>query len=89
MSRNDEVYAAVIDTIVSWRKSNKWWQENVTREKLDGNTEFDKIMLDSLDVLEIIVKMEEQFDCDIQDKDIEGIYTIGNLVDLIVKSPQN
>ena len=46
MSRNDEVYAAVIDTIVSWRKSNKWWQENVTREKLDGNTEFDNIMLE-------------------------------------------
>lgn len=88
MSRNDDVYAAVIDTIVGWRK-NKWWKENVIREKLDRSTELDKLMLDSLDVLEIIVKMEQQFDCDIQDKDIEGIYTIGNLADLIVKSPQN
>ena len=89
MSRNDEVYAAVIDALVEWRKHNKWWQENVIREKLNRSTEFSQIMLDSLDILELIVRMEEQFDCEIPDGDIEGINTIGSLVDLIVKSPRN
>jgi acyl carrier protein len=87
MDKREEVYQYVIERIVGWRDT-KWWKENVTKEKLSNSTELDDIGLDSLDVLEIIVKTEEHFDCEVKDDTIENILTIGNMVDLIVKSPQ-
>lgn len=87
MDKREEVYQYVIERIVGWRDT-KWWKENVTKEKLSNSTELDSIGLDSLDVLEIIVKTEEHFDCEVKDDTIENILTIGNMVDLIVKSPQ-
>ena len=87
MENREEVYQYVVERIVGWRKT-KWWKENVTKESLSNSSELDKIGLDSLDVIEIIVKTEEHFGIEVRDEDIEDIVTIGNMVDLIVKSPQ-
>lgn len=39
--------------------------------------------VDSLDIFEIAMELEEEFDLEISNEDLEGIKTIGNLVDYI------
>ena len=38
---------------------------------------------DSLDVVELLMSIEDEFDVEIPDEEIENIKTIGNLVDYI------
>jgi len=39
--------------------------------------------VDSLDIFEIAMELEEEFELEISNEDLEGIKTIGNLVDYI------
>ncbi|MDD2401141.1 MAG: acyl carrier protein [Clostridia bacterium] len=57
-------------------------EENITLE-----TTFDALNADSLDVVELIMALEEEFDLEIPDEDAEKIKTVGNAVDYI-KSKQ-
>ena len=81
------LYEDVIETIQNWHKAEFWKQSRVSKESLCRSTQLDHIMLDSLDILEIIVKMEEKYGREIKDSDIE-VHTIGDIVDLISKSPR-
>lgn len=40
---------------------------------------------DSLDVVEFVMALEERFDIDMAEEELEGIETIGQAVDLIVR----
>ena len=82
-----QLYNDVIDTIRNWREGNSW-QTFIKSQVLNRETEVEKISLDSLDVMEIIVKMEEKYGVKVKDKDID-INTIGDIVETIMKSPQN
>lgn len=81
------LYEDVIETIQNWHKAEFWKQCRVSKETINRSTELNHIMLDSLDILEIIVKMEEKYGREIKDSDIE-VHTIGDIVDLISKSPR-
>lgn len=54
-------------------------EENVTMEA----TFFDDLTADSLDIVELIMSIEEEFDLEIPDNDAEKIVTIGNIVKYI------
>jgi len=41
---------------------------------------------DSLDVVEIIMSLEEQFAVEIKDDDIDGLLTVGSLIEYIRKA---
>ena len=43
---------------------------------------------DSLDIVELIMAMEEEFDMEIPDEDAEKILTVGNAVDYVSKQLQ-
>ena len=45
----------------------------------------DDLGADSLDVVELIMELEEEFDLEIPDEDAEGITTVGSAVDYINK----
>jgi len=46
-------------------------------------TSFDDLNADSLDVVELIMALEEEFDIEIPDEDAEKIKTVGDAVEYI------
>jgi acyl carrier protein len=50
---------------------------------LKDETSFDELNADSLDVVEMIMALEEEFELEIPDEDTERIKTVGSVVDYI------
>ena len=51
---------------------------------MDANI-IDDLGADSLDVVEIIMGIEDQFDIEVEDEDVEGLKTVRQLVNYISK----
>ena len=58
-------------------------QLNVDPETITMKTRFDELNADSLDVVEVIMTLEQEFDIQIPDEDAEKIKNIGAVVDYI------
>jgi acyl carrier protein len=68
--------------------------KSIICEQLD--VEEDKILMessiiddlgaDSLDVVDLVMSLEEEFDIEIPDEDVEGIKTVGDIVKHIERS---
>lgn len=58
-------------------------QLGVDGADLKDETSFDELNADSLDVVEMIMALEEEFDLEIPDEDTEKIKTVGSVVDYI------
>jgi len=59
-------------------------QLDVTREECVVEASFiDDLGADSLDLVELIMEMEETFDVQIADNELEKIRTIGNVLDYL------
>ena len=50
---------------------------------LTKDTSFEELALDSLDVVQIVMDIEEAFDIEIDDDDVENLKTVGQLLDYI------
>ena len=58
----------------------------VEQEKVMANASFiEDLGADSLDIVELVMTMEEEFDLDIPDEDAEKIKTVGDVVKYIVE----
>ena len=55
-------------------------QLSVDQADLTDNTSFDDLNADSLDVVEVIMALEEEFDIEIPDEDAEKITTVGDAI---------
>ena len=72
----DEIFDRVKDIIVE--------QLGVTAEAVVLEASFiDDLGADSLDIVELIMALEEEFDIEIQDADAEKIVTVGDVVEYI------
>lgn len=58
-------------------------QLGVDEEEVTLETSFESLNADSLDVVELIMALEEEFDIEIPDEDAEKIKTVGQVVDYI------
>ena len=57
---------------------------NVPLEKVTMDTHLvDDLGADSLDIVELIMALEEEFDIEIPDADAEKVVTVGDVVDYI------
>ncbi len=60
-------------------------QFNVEKDKITKDTLFkDDLNADSLDLVELIMSIEDEFDIEVEDENMEEINTIGDVVDYIV-----
>lgn len=61
-------------------------QLSVEKEKVVPNASFvDDLGADSLDLVELIMAMEEEFDIEIPDEDAEGIATVQDAINYVNK----
>ena len=61
-------------------------QLSVDREKVVPGASFvDDLGADSLDLVELIMAMEEEFDVEIPDEEAEKIVTVQNAIDFVAK----
>ena len=61
-------------------------QLSVDREKVVPGASFvDNLGADSLDLVELIMAMEEEFDVEIPDEEAEKIVTVQNAIDFVAK----
>ena len=58
-------------------------QLGVEGEELTLTTSFEELDADSLDIVELIMAFEEEFDLEIPDEDVEKIRTVGEVGDYI------
>ncbi len=58
-------------------------QLEVAVEKLSMETTFEDIDADSLDIVELVMALEEEFDLEISDQEIENIKTVGDVIKYI------
>ncbi len=56
-------------------------QSGIDESKITENSSFlDALGLDSLDIIELIMAFEEEFDIEIPDKDAEKMKTVGDVI---------
>lgn len=70
-----DTYDKVVDIVTKVLNSDK--------AGITGNSTFEQLGADSLDILEIVMKLEEVFGIEISDADAEKIKTIDDAVDKI------
>eukprot|EP01023_Acetabularia_acetabulum_P036908 TRINITY_DN348_c0_g1_i4.p2 TRINITY_DN348_c0_g1~~TRINITY_DN348_c0_g1_i4.p2 ORF type:complete len:121 (-),score=15.12 TRINITY_DN348_c0_g1_i4:120-482(-) len=77
----DQVTRRVIDVVKTF--------ENVDQTKLSEKSHFQKDLgLDSLDVVEVVMAIEEEFKIEIPDAEADKILTVKDAVDYIASNPQ-
>ena len=61
-------------------------QSGIDESKITENSSFiDDLGLDSLDIIELIMEFEEEFDLEIPDKEAEKMKTVGDVVKYLDK----
>jgi acyl carrier protein len=58
-------------------------QLEVAIDSLTLETTFEEIDADSLDIVELVMALEEEFDLEISDQEIENIKSVGDVVSYI------
>lgn len=62
-------------------------QFNVEEDDLDMDTSFkDTLNADSLDLVELVMALEDEFDLEVEDEGVEAIKTIGDAVEYITNA---
>jgi acyl carrier protein len=61
-------------------------QLDIDEEKISRKTTFEDLDADSLDVVELVMALEEEFDLEISDEAVENIKTVADIINYIEKS---
>jgi len=72
-----------VDNIFNKVKSIVAEQLGVDEEEITLDTSFEDLNADSLDIVELIMALEEEFDIEIPDEDAEKLTTVGAAVEYI------
>ena len=58
-------------------------QLGIEPERISRNSRFEDFSVDSLDRVEVIMELEEEFDINIPDDDFEKIEDVGQIIDYV------
>lgn len=64
-------------------------QTGTDEEKLSESTTIEDIVSDSLDIVEMLMNIEEEFDIDIPDSDVKNLTTVGEFCSYIEERLQS
>lgn len=74
----------IITALKELVKPHLEYQDEEVIDQMDGSTELlNELGLDSVDLVEVVMDVEERFDIAIADEDIQNIRTLDDLVALI------
>lgn len=57
----------------------------VEADQVSEDASFDSLGLDSLDLVELSVRVEDVYGIDIEEDDLEDVWTVGNAIDVVLK----
>ncbi|KAN0060249.1 mitochondrial acyl carrier protein [Thecaphora frezii] len=78
---HDEIQSRIVEVLKSFEKVNP--------EKVTASSSFtNDLGLDSLDAVEVVMAIEEEFNIEIPDAEADNITTIQQAIDYISKSPE-
>lgn len=77
---NDDIFAKVCAIIAN--------QLNIDQSSINEQTTLESLGADSLDRVEIVMKLEEEFEIEINDEDAEKLTNLSQTVDYIKKLKQ-
>lgn len=78
MEVNNMVYEKIKNIIVE--------QFNIEEDNISMETSFrDDLNADSIDLVELIMSLEDEFDLEVEDEEVENINTVGDAVNYINK----
>ena len=63
-------------------------KDRINIGSINYDDKLDELGLDSLDLVELIMALEEEFDIEIPDADAEKVVTVGDVVDYIKENVQ-
>ena len=59
-------------------------QFNIDEDEINGETSFkDTLNADSLDLVELVMALEDEFEIEVDDEDMENIKTVGDAIEYI------
>lgn len=59
-------------------------QFNIDKDEIEKETSFkDTLNADSLDLVELVMAIEDEFDLEVQDENMEDVNTVGDVVEYI------
>lgn len=61
-------------------------QLGVDEEEITPTTTFQSLNADSLDIVELVMALEEEFNLDIADEEVENIQTIADVVKYVTEN---
>ena len=62
-------------------------QFNVDEDRINFDTSFkNDLNADSLDIVELIMALEDEYGLEIDDEDVEGINTVGDAINYLIKA---
>lgn len=65
-------------------------QFNIDKEEISRETSFkDTLNADSLDLVELVMALEDEFDLEVQDEEMDDIKTVGDVVENIENALDN
>jgi acyl carrier protein len=56
----------------------------VTDDDVKGDASFESLGLDSLDLVELSVRIEDAYGIDIEEDDLKDVWTIDNAIDVVL-----
>lgn len=60
-------------------------RSEIPPKSLDGCTNFEAVGLDGMDMSELVMAIEDEFDIEISDEEYNGIATLDDIVELVKK----
>lgn len=71
------------DVLETFRTELKGFE--VAPEEVAEDSSFEKLGLDSLDLVELSVRVEDAYGIDIEEDDLADVLTVGNAIDVVLK----
>jgi len=62
---------------------------NISISEIEPTSTFEDLDMDSLDMVELVMELEHEFDCDIEDDEVDSVQTVQDLITIVENKVKN